>query len=145
MPSLLQRSRSTRAIHGGMIKLRERVDLRLAAGENEYSLDAFSSLMTGGGVDFIQPEITKIGGLSMACKVSALAELHNAVICPHSFMVGPSSYANVHWALSQTNMDWLEIPLLPDGLSFPAGTAPLKMVDGKISLPEGSGLGTPHV
>jgi L-alanine-DL-glutamate epimerase-like enolase superfamily enzyme len=130
--------------HVAMIKLRQRVDLRLAAGENEYSLYAFNSLMTGGAVDFIQPEITKIGGLTMARKVSALADLHNAAICPHSFVVGPSSYANTHWAFSQMNMEWLEIPLLTEGLSFPSGTPPLKMVDGMIQLPGGPGLGVPN-
>jgi D-galactarolactone cycloisomerase len=130
--------------HLAMIKLRQRVDLRLAAGENEYSLNAFNSLMTGGAVDFIQPEITKIGGLTMARKVSALADLHNAVICPHSFVIGPSSYANAHWALTQMNMEWMEIPLIPEGLSFPAGTPPLSMVDGMIQLPEGPGLGVPN-
>jgi L-alanine-DL-glutamate epimerase-like enolase superfamily enzyme len=130
--------------HGAMIKLRQRVDLRLAAGENEYSLHAFNSLMTGGTVDFIQPEITKIGGLTMARKVSALADLHNSAICPHSFTIGPSSYANAHWALTQMNMEWMEIPLLPEGSSFPACTPPLKMVDGMIQLPEGSGLGAPN-
>ena len=130
--------------HAAMIKLRQRVDLRLAAGENEYSLHAFNSLMAGGAVDFIQPEITKIGGLTMARKVSTLADLHNASICPHSFIIGPSSYANAHWAHTQINMEWMEIPLFPEGLSFPAGTLPLKMVDGMIQLPEGVGLGVPN-
>jgi D-galactarolactone cycloisomerase len=129
--------------HVAMIKLRERVDLRLAAGENEYSLEAFNNLMTSGAVDFIQPEITKIGGLTIARKVSALADLHNAAICPHSFVIGPSSYANAHWAFSQMNMEWMEIPFLSEGLSFPACTPPLKIIDGMTQLPEGSGLGVP--
>jgi L-alanine-DL-glutamate epimerase-like enolase superfamily enzyme len=130
--------------HVAMIKLRERVDLRLAAGENEYSLEAFNSLMISGAVDFIQPEITKIGGLTIARKVSALADLHNAAICPHSFVIGPSSYANAHWAFTQMNMEWMEIPLLPKGLSFPACIPGLKIVDGMTQLPEGTGLGVPN-
>lgn len=130
--------------HVAMIKLRERVDLRMAAGENEYSLEAFNSLMTGRAVDFIQPEITKIGGLTIARKVSALADLHNAAICPHSFVIGPSSYANAHWAFTQLNMEWMEIPFLPEDLSFPSCTPPLKIVDGITQLPEGSGLGFPN-
>jgi L-alanine-DL-glutamate epimerase-like enolase superfamily enzyme len=131
--------------HLAMIKLRQRVDLRLAAGENEYSLQAFNSLMKSGAIDFIQPEITKIGGITMARKVSALADLHNASICPHSFDVGPSSYAITHWAFTQKNMEWMEIPFLLEGLSFPATTEPLKMVAGMIQLPEGLGLGTNEV
>jgi hypothetical protein len=42
-------------------------------------------------------------------------------------------------------MEWMEIPFLLEGLSFPAATEPLKMVAGMIQLPEGLGLGTPEV
>ncbi|MBW2063018.1 MAG: mandelate racemase/muconate lactonizing enzyme family protein [Deltaproteobacteria bacterium] len=124
-----------------MAKLRQRVDLKLAAGENEYSLKAFDTLMKSGAVDYVQPEITKIGGLSMARKVSALADLHNVAICPHSFRIGPAAYANIHWAFSQMNMEWIEIPLLPEGRTFPSNTPPLDMIDGQIQFPKGSGFG----
>ncbi|MCP4754070.1 MAG: mandelate racemase/muconate lactonizing enzyme family protein [Proteobacteria bacterium] len=127
--------------HNAMARIRRRTNIRLAAGENEYSLAAFDRLMKSGAVDYVQPEITKIGGLSMARKVSVLADLYNLVICPHSFRTGPASYANVHWALTQTNMEWLEIPWLPADYHFPSGIPALKMVDGKIALPEGAGLG----
>ena len=129
--------------HLAMSRFRQRVPLKLAAGENEYSLKAFDSLMKTNAVDYIQPEITKIGGLSMARKVSALADLYNLPICPHSFRTGPAAYANVHWALSQTNMEWFEIPWLPEGFNFPADVPELEIDNGLISLPEGIGLGTP--
>ncbi|MBT4644115.1 MAG: mandelate racemase/muconate lactonizing enzyme family protein [Deltaproteobacteria bacterium] len=131
--------------HQAMIRLRQRVNLKLATGENEYSLKAFDGLMQSQAVDFIQPEITKIGGLSIARKISALSDLHNVAICPHSFRTGPAAYANVHWALSQMNMEWLEIPWLPEGFGFPSGIPALDMKGGKISLPKGVGLGTPII
>jgi len=131
--------------HQAMMRLRQRVNLKLAAGENEYSLKAFDGLMQSKAVDFVQPEITKIGGLSAARKISALSDLHNIAICPHSFRTGPAAYANVHWALSQMNMEWLEIPWLPEGYDFPAGVPELEMKDGKVGLPTGIGLGTPII
>jgi len=126
-----------------MARVRERVDVPFAAGENEYQLSAFDALMRSDAVDYVQPEITKIGGLSMARKVSALADLHNLPICPHGFRIGPALYANIHWALSQMNMEWLEIPWLPAGFEFPAGVAVPELVDGELPLPEGPGLGVP--
>jgi L-alanine-DL-glutamate epimerase-like enolase superfamily enzyme len=127
------------------------VRLPFAAGENEYTLSAFDSLMESGAVDYVQPEITKIGGLTMARKISAIADLHNFPICPHGFRVGPALYANVHWALTQMNMEWLEIPMLPENYPFPPGISenyPFppgiyipKMINGEIYLPEGNGLG----
>ena len=127
--------------HKSMARIQRRVRVPFAAGENEYSLSAFDSLMKSGAVDYVQPEITKIGGLSMARKISAIADLHNFPICPHGFRVGPALYANIHWALTQMNMEWLEIPLLPENYRFPSGICTPKMINGKIYLPEGYGLG----
>jgi len=127
--------------HRAMARVRQRVRLRFASGENEFTLSAFDRLLKSGAIDFVQPEITKIGGLTMARKVSVLADLYNIPVCPHSFRMGPAAYANVHWALSQHNMDWMEIPLLPEGYSFPSNFPPLEMVDGRVRLPQGHGLG----
>ena len=127
--------------HQAMARLRRQVDIRLAAGENEYTLPAFDRLMTSGAVDYVQPEISKIGGLSMARKISALADRRNRMICPHAFRIGPALYASIHWALTQMNMAWLEIPWLPEGYAFPAGVAMPEIVDGQIGLPAAPGLG----
>jgi len=127
--------------HKSMARVQRRVRVPFAAGENEYMLSAFDSLMKSGAVDYVQPEITKIGGLSMARKISVIADLHNFPICPHGFRVGPALYANIHWALTQMNMEWLEIPLLPENYRFPSGICIPKMINGKIYLPEGYGLG----
>lgn len=126
-----------------MARIRQKVNMRFAAGENEYSLKGFDSLMQSGSVDFVQPQLTKIGGLSFGRKVSALADLHNIAISPHSYRVGPGAYANVHWALTQEKMEWMEIPWIPEELSFPSGIPMLKMIDGLIQLPVGPGLGLP--
>jgi len=79
----------------------------------------------------------------MARKISVLADLHNLPVCPHSFRTGPASYANIHWALTQENMEWFEIPWLPEGIAFPSGVPVPAMVEGEIGLPPGSGFGTP--
>ena len=130
--------------HQAMARVRQRVNLRFASGENEFTLSAFDRLLKSGAIDFVQPEITKIGGLTMARKISVLADLYNIPVCPHSFRLGPAAYANMHWALSQHNMDWMEIPLLPEGYSFPSKYPPLEMADGQVRLPPGPGLGLPQ-
>ena len=75
---------------------------------------------------------------------SVLADLYNIPVCPHSFRTGPAAYANMHWALSQHNMDWMEIPLLPEGVSFPSNFKPLEIKEGQVFLPDGPGLGLPE-
>ncbi len=129
--------------HAAMARIRRETGIRLAAGENEFGLQGFHGLMTQAGVDYIMPEITKIGGLTAARKIAALAELFNATLSPHGYRIGPALYANVHWAMSCLHCDWLEVPFLPEGFEFPAKINLPPMEDGLIRLPPGAGLGLP--
>ena len=113
----------------------------LAAGENEYSLEDFDRLLATGALAYVQPEITKIGGLTAARRISTLAELHNVALCPHNFRLGPSLYASIQWAFTSPASRWLEMPWLPAGQasSFPAPLPPMR--DGLVLPLEGPGLG----
>jgi L-alanine-DL-glutamate epimerase-like enolase superfamily enzyme len=130
--------------HRAMGRIKNETGIGIAAGENEYDLDSFHRLMASGAADFIMPEITKIGGLTSARKISTLAELFNRIISPHGFRIGPALYANIHWALSCPVSDWIEVPFLPEGFEFPAGFPMPPMEDGMIRLPRGAGLGLPE-
>jgi L-alanine-DL-glutamate epimerase-like enolase superfamily enzyme len=39
------------------------------------------------------------------------------------------------------NMEWLEIPWLPEDLVFPSGVPMPEMINGEVHLPESPGLG----
>lgn len=97
------------------------IDCDLAGGENEYTLADFDRLLTTGALTYLQPEITKIGGLTGGKRVAALTERHNVALCPHNFRLGPSLYASIHWAFSSPASRWLEFPWMPDGVgsSYP--------------------------
>lgn len=112
----------------------------LAGGENEYSLRDFEALLRHTGITFLQPEITKIGGLSAATRVSALAELHNVALCPHNFRLGPSLLASIHWGFSSPATRWLEVPWLPEGIEFSSGVKVPPLEDGKVMAPTGMGF-----
>ncbi len=129
--------------HRAMAKVRAETGVCLAAGENELGLAGLDALMRSGAADVIMPEIAKIGGLTVLRQVGALAALHNLPLSPHSFRSGPAMYANVHFALSCPQADWVETPFLPEVLNF-AGGIPLPPIeDGLIKLPPGPGLGLP--
>jgi D-galactarolactone cycloisomerase len=113
----------------------------LAAGENEYSLDDFSRLLKRDALRWLQPEITKIGGLTPARKIAALAELHNVALAPHNFRIGPSLYASIHWGFSSPATRWFELPWLPEVVGASCGAKLPNIVDGRIALPEGTGFG----
>lgn len=129
--------------HGAMARVKLATGICIAAGENEFNLPSFERLMASGAVDYVMPEISKIGGLTAAGKISALAERYDLPISPHGFRIGPALYANVHWALSCPHSDWIEVPFLPAGYEFPAKMPLPPMEGGMITIPAGPGLGLP--
>lgn len=130
--------------HRSIRKVADASPVRLAGGENEFSLIDFERFLTSSGVTYLQPEITKIGGLTPATRVSALAELHNVVLCPHNFRLGPSLLASIHWGFSSPITQWLEIPWLPEGNDFPSGVTVPALEDGAVRAPTGLGLALGH-
>lgn len=130
--------------HSAMARVRSEGLPRLAAGENEWGVDGFRSLLSSGAIDFCQPELTKIGGLTAARQIGPLIEAANVALCPHSFRLGPSSLASLQWAMASPAGAWIEVPWLPEGAAFPSGVPiPEVDADGRVAAPTGHGLGLP--
>lgn len=124
-----------------LARLARRTAIPLAVGEHEWSWDGFERLLASDAVDYVQPEVTKIGGLTFARRVAALAELHGVALCPHAFRLGPAFNATLHWALCSPGTAWVEVPFLPEGLDFPTGARLPALDGGRVGLPAGAGLG----
>lgn len=127
--------------HASMFRLRHRTGLRFAAGENEFTLQGFQRLMQSNAVDFVQPEISKIGGLTISRKLAALTELNGYTVCPHNYAPGPAFFAGLHLAVTQAHWDWHELKWLPSGMGneYLRG---MKLDDGCVHLPNSPGLGS---
>ena len=127
--------------HAAIARVGAAIECDLAGGENEYTLEDFDRLLATGALAYLQPEITKIGGLTAARRVAALAELYNVALCPHNFRLGPSLYASVQWAFTSPASKWIEVPWVPssEAFSFPVALPPMR--DGLVLPIEGPGLG----
>ena len=119
----------------------DNVFIDIAAGENEYSLMDFKRMIDSGSIRFLQPEITKIGGISQAIKVGHLAESTGTALCPHNFRGGLPLYACLHWGFCNPATRWFEVPWLPEGLDFAARIPNPDIVGGCVTPPAGPGLG----
>lgn len=126
--------------HRAIAKVGAAIDCDLAGGENEYSAEDFERLLRTGALRYLQPEITKIGGLTPARRIAALAEVHNVALCPHNFRLGPSLYASIHWAFTSPASRWIEFPWMPTRLQFPFGAELPTLVDGRVHPLTGPGL-----
>jgi D-galactarolactone cycloisomerase len=110
-----------------------------AAGENAGSVVDFRHMFKAGAVTYAQPSVTKIGGITEMRKVMALAEANSVTVMPHCPYFGPGFLASLHLLAAwpqETTVERLYIDLeasLFGGLTDP--------VDGKLTLPQGPGLG----
>jgi len=100
----------------------------------------FERLLAARAVDFVQPSLAKMGGVSELRKVFPLAAIHNVPVMLHSFYDGPGLLAAIHVAAalgtadSMTEWRWFALQATIYGDAFsPKG--------GRISVPQGSGLG----
>ena len=123
-------------------RLRDRLDVPLATGENLYGLAQFVSLIDAGGVDIIQPDLCSGGGLLEAKKIAAVAEASYVTIAPHNPLGLLSTAVCTHFAASTPNFVILEY----HGDHTRPGKArfvddPWKPINGWMPLPTRPGLG----
>jgi L-alanine-DL-glutamate epimerase-like enolase superfamily enzyme len=56
----------------------------IAGGEHEYTVYGFRQMLEAKAVDYIQFDTNRVGGITQARKVSALAEAHSVPVIPHA-------------------------------------------------------------
>jgi L-alanine-DL-glutamate epimerase-like enolase superfamily enzyme len=56
----------------------------IAGGEHEFTLLGFRNLLDARAVDYIQFDTNRVGGITQARKISALAEAHGIPVIPHA-------------------------------------------------------------
>ena len=118
--------------------------IRIAAGEWQNTRFEFIDLMDRGKIDVVQPDIGRVGGLTEAMRVCQLAQDRGRLIVPHCWKTGIGIAASAHLAAAVPNCPFIEfIPatLTDSALRRELVTEELKLIDGKLPLPEKPGLG----
>ena len=112
----------------------------IAAGENACGgLQDFRRLCEAGAIDFAQPSVTKIGGITEVRKIVALAEAFGVRVVPHCAYFGPGYLASVHIAATLAEAVPLERLFMDLQTSpFPPYT---DAAGGKVPVPQSPGLG----
>jgi L-alanine-DL-glutamate epimerase-like enolase superfamily enzyme len=70
-------------IHG-YAELKRFGRIPIAGGEHEFTLLGFRELIEARAVDYIQFDTNRVGGLTQARKIAALAEAHSIPVIPHA-------------------------------------------------------------
>jgi L-alanine-DL-glutamate epimerase-like enolase superfamily enzyme len=120
--------------HVGYAKVADELDIRIATGENEYTKFSCLDLMSRHGVDVIQPDNRRAGGLTEWMEIGAIADGFGLELASHGG--GPT---NLHMLLAMPNAIYMETGSLKgEGSSLEK----LRMVDGAVLAPETPGMGS---
>ena len=68
----------------GCAELRALGRIPIAGGEHEFTSFGFRELLEARAVDYIQFDTNRVGGISQARKIAALAEAHSVPVIPHA-------------------------------------------------------------
>jgi len=122
-----------------LARLRAETGVPLAAGENWCTSWAFAHACRAGAIDYAQPSVTKVGGITEFRKAAAICEAHGVSVMAHSPYFGPGFLATLHLAASLPDPGLIErFYIRPEAQLFPDRVDP---VQGDFQVPTGPGLG----
>ena len=112
----------------------------IAAGEGEVTRWGFENLIKS-GVHVLQPDVAFCGGLSVCQQVSCLCHESGRRCVPHCFSTGINLAASLHWMAARPDGDLVEYCLRPSPLMRQLVRDLPPLVDGRVAVPQGPGLG----
>jgi L-alanine-DL-glutamate epimerase-like enolase superfamily enzyme len=119
----------------GHATLARATSIPIALGEQLYSADAFNSFLDAGAVHFVQPDVTRLGGITEYITVAEAAHAKRLPVVAH---VGDMGQVHVHlsfWHPATTMLEY--IPWIKD--SF---VEPIRVREGHYGLPQMPGAGS---
>ena len=123
-----------------LARLRADTGVPMAAGENLCSPTQFRDMFAAGAVDFAQPSVIKLGGVTEFVKVQALAETAGIEVMPHSPYFGPGFLATLQLMVARPEPSGL-CELYHLDLEANLYGDLFTPVDGAFIVPDGPGLG----
>jgi L-alanine-DL-glutamate epimerase-like enolase superfamily enzyme len=64
-------------------RLRAAIDIPVAAGESLYTEAQFRDVLLAGAVDYLQPNVCRVGGITPFLRIARLARLFDVPVMPH--------------------------------------------------------------
>jgi D-galactarolactone cycloisomerase len=125
----------------GMARVRDHLDIYVAAGECEYTKFGFRELFLNKAIDICQPDVSRAGGITECKRISTLAQAFNIHYAPHAWGGAVCIAATLHLAMSSPNFLICEFDQVPNPLRDKLPTEPLDFRDGFLHVADKPGLG----
>ncbi|MCP4191311.1 MAG: mandelate racemase/muconate lactonizing enzyme family protein [Planctomycetaceae bacterium] len=125
----------------GYVKLTEHSPVPIASCEVLTRRQAFLPWIERHAVDYIQPDVTKVGGISEQHRIGQTADDHSILMVPHGWNTAVGLAADLQLVAAAGNARWVEYitpaPYIEDLMAEPIRFAE----DGSIAIPCKPGLG----
>lgn len=121
------------------LRLRSRVPI--SGGEVLERRQVFEPWISSGALDIVQPDVTKVGGITESRRIAWMAEDHGVKFIPHGWNTAVGLAADLQLASAFSGTDFVEYLIgspYVDDLSSDRFTLD---ADGMLSIPARAGLG----
>lgn len=122
-------------------KLREASPIPIAFGEENTTVHEFKEILDRDAADFIQPDVTRCGGLTEIVRIAELAESYAVPTIPHAWSTQIVQAASLHTNAVLREPEFLEFSVRPNPLNHRLVPSGIQIVDGYADVPTGPGLG----
>jgi D-galactarolactone cycloisomerase len=123
------------------VALRRNAPLPISGGEVLTRRQSFQPWLQAGAFDIVQPDVTKVGGISEERRIGWMAQEHGIRFIPHGWNTAVGLAADLHLASAFPDTDLVEYitgssyidELTLEGFHLDA--------DGMLAIPDSPGLG----
>src|SRR5437667_5379009 len=125
----------------GYARLSAQSPIRIAAGEEICDIKEFQQMMDVGGIDVVQVDVTRVGGLARSKRIGWDSYERHLLCVNHSYKTGVNIAASLHFVAALPNSHYFEYCVEQGALRQDLTRQRFPVVEGEISVPEEPGLG----
>jgi L-alanine-DL-glutamate epimerase-like enolase superfamily enzyme len=113
----------------------------IAGGEEETTLSDFQRLIGQGGVEVVQPDVTRAGGIQECLVIADYARRQGRRCVLHAWSTGIIKAATLHVLAAMEEAEYMEYCIQTTDLNQRLVAERFPLVDGMVEIPNAPGLG----
>ena len=125
----------------GHVLLTEHSPIPIAGCEVLTRRQSFLPWIQRRAVDYIQPDVTKVGGLTEEHRIGQYADEHSILMVPHGWNTAVGLAADLQLVAAAGNARWVEYITPAPYIEDLCETPPALDENGMLRIPDGPGLG----
>lgn len=125
----------------GLRWLRGRIKTPIAGGENSHDLRDALKLLSNKVLDYIMPDVSKTGGITLCRRIAGLAEAHGVAASPHYYGSNLGLAATIQFSAATPVVKFIQRDVSESRVRDRVIKDQLVVRDGYIDVPDKPGIG----